>query len=263
MTTRDPSEDDRAERYRAPALDKGLDILEVLSREARGLTRAEIGRALGISTSQNYRMLERLVSRGYVCRLGGGDLYALTTKLFLLATGHPPFRRLAAQAQPLMDDFAARMRQSCHMVLPDAGCGVVVAQASPRENWEFRLRLGARLDFFDTGSGLTLLAFQRSERLAETLAIWGIGEAAGRVAGLEGQLAEIRDKGHRMAPSRQLIGVVDISVPILGPDGQAQAVLTCAFIEHPDDPAHTPATLVLSELHALATQLSTGAAFRD
>ncbi|WP_347266589.1 helix-turn-helix domain-containing protein [Paracoccus sp. (in: a-proteobacteria)] len=62
------TEDAAAHRYRAPALDKGLDILEVLAEQARDLTRAEIVRELGLSPSQIYRMLERLVARGYVTR---------------------------------------------------------------------------------------------------------------------------------------------------------------------------------------------------
>ena len=41
----DAEERDDADRYRAPALDKGLDILELLAEQKDGLTRAEIGRA--------------------------------------------------------------------------------------------------------------------------------------------------------------------------------------------------------------------------
>ena len=71
-------QDRPADRYRAPALEKGLDILEVLADQPGGLTRAEIVKALGVSPSQIYRMLERLVARAYVTRLDGGDRYALT-----------------------------------------------------------------------------------------------------------------------------------------------------------------------------------------
>jgi DNA-binding IclR family transcriptional regulator len=37
-------------------------------------------------------------------------------------------------------------------------------------------------------------------------------------------------RGHRAAPSRQLVGVTDLSVPVRAPDGHAFAVLTCPFI---------------------------------
>lgn len=57
------------EKYRAPALDKGLDILELLSEQSDGLTRTEIVKAMGRGPSEIYRMLERLVARGYAPRL--------------------------------------------------------------------------------------------------------------------------------------------------------------------------------------------------
>lgn len=245
-----------ADRYRAPALDRGLDILEVLAIQARGLTRAEIVKELGVGPSQIYRMLERLVARGYVTRLEGGDRYALTMKLFLLATGHPPVRRLIAQAQPMMDDFARELRQSCHLVVPEHAGGIIVAQASPVDHWEFRARVGARLDLFTTGSGMTLLAFQHPDRLAETLGQWGISDAAERLAQAMPELEAIRRAGVRVGPSAQAVGVTDLSAPLLGPNGDAVAVLTCAYIEHPDDTRAGLRDSVLTRLTELARSLS-------
>ena len=54
---------DTNDRYRAPALDKGLDILELLAGIEGGLTQAEIAKALGRSPNEFYRMLERLARR--------------------------------------------------------------------------------------------------------------------------------------------------------------------------------------------------------
>ncbi|PZQ52105.1 MAG: IclR family transcriptional regulator [Rhodovulum sulfidophilum] len=251
-----------ADRYRAPALDKGLDILEVLATQPRGLTRAEIVKELGLGPSQIYRMLERLVARGYVARIEG-DRYALTLKLFLLGTRHPPVRRLVAQAQPLLDDFALETRRSCHLVLPDHGKGVIVAQASPYSHWEFRARVGAELDLFATGSGLTLLAFQAPERRAETLGQWGIAEAEARLARVAEELARIRARGYRVGPSRHVLGVTDLSAPVLGPDGDAAAAVTCAYVVHPDETGESGADLegrerALDRLRSVARALSYG-----
>ncbi len=243
------------DRYRAPALDKGLDILEVLADQARGLTRSEIVKELGLSPSQIYRMLERLVARGYVTRDEGGDRYALTMKLFLLATRHPPLRRLVAQAQPLMDEFARDIRQSCHLVVPEGGAGIIVAQASPQGHWEFRARIGGRLDLFATGSGLTLLAFQHPERVAETLGQWGIADAEARLSQLADHLRAVRTQGARIEPSAQLVGVTDISVPVPGHGGEAIAALTCAYIEHPGEAGEEGRARALAALKTLAAQI--------
>ncbi len=58
------------DRYRAPALDKGLDILELLASVDGGLTQAEIAKHLDRSPNEFYRMLDRLVKRGYVTKRG-------------------------------------------------------------------------------------------------------------------------------------------------------------------------------------------------
>ena len=62
------TEDTEVDRYRAPALDKGLDILELLAGVDGGLTQAEIAKRLGRSPNEFYRMLDRLVRRGYVTK---------------------------------------------------------------------------------------------------------------------------------------------------------------------------------------------------
>lgn len=261
MAAKDPAQDDEdlngADRYRAPALDKGLDILEVLADQARGLTRAEIVKALGLSPSQLYRMLERLVARGYVCRDEGGDRYTLTMKLFLLATRHPPLRRLVAQAQPLMDSYARRFNQACHLVVPEQGKGVIAAQASPASHFEFRARLGAELDLFTTGSGMTILAFLSPARRVETLQLWGVAQPEARLAAITKHLEIVRAEGGRIGASGQLVGVTDISVPVLDDQGEAIAALTCAYIEHPEDLAEESLARAeaLAGLKALAAEL--------
>ncbi|WP_026310457.1 IclR family transcriptional regulator [Neomegalonema perideroedes] len=244
------------ERYRAPTLDKGLDILEILAAQTGGMTRAELVKAMGRGPSEIYRMLERLVARGYVARIEGGDRYALTMKLFLLAHSHPPLRRMAAQAQPLMDRFALETQQSCHLVLPEAGVGIVAAQASPKAHWEFRVRVGAQLDLFETGSGQTLLAFQHPDRRAETLAQWGVSDAEARLAPLAAHLEEVAAAGWREADSQQLVGVIDLSAPILGPQGDAAAALTCAYIAHYHDAPPVSRAETLEKLRAMTRALS-------
>ncbi len=108
---------ERDDRYRAPALDKGLDIIELLSTQPGGLTRAEIAKAMERRPSEVYRMLERLVARDYVTRSREGDRYALSMKLFVLAHRHPPVRRLVQRALPLMDAFAQQAGSPAEIVV--------------------------------------------------------------------------------------------------------------------------------------------------
>lgn len=246
---------DRDERYRAPALDKGLDILELLSQQPGGLTRGEIVKAMGRGPSEVYRMLERLVARDYVSRSREGDRYALTMKLFALAHRHPPVRRLVDRALPLMDAFAREAVQSCHLVIPERDAAIVVAHSSPPGNWEFGIRIGAQIDLLATGSGRTLLAFQSEGERAEMLARWAGNDLVKTYDGMWAELAQVRSAGHRIGQSAQIKGIDDISVPILSPDGNALAVLTCPYIQRLDD-SQAGAAQTLDLLKAIGTTLS-------
>jgi DNA-binding IclR family transcriptional regulator len=224
------------DRYRAPALDKGLDILELLATQPQGLTRAEIVKEMDRSANEIYRMLERLVARQYVMRNASGDRYALSLKLFALAHMHPPLSRLINQALPIMDDFARKAEQSCHMGVYDRGNVLISAQINSPRGWSFSLQRGARVGLLDTASGHVLLAFcdpgsfQRMR--AEHTPVDGevpIAEDA-----LAQTLAAIRANGYLERDSAQSFGVVDISYPILGPDNTALATLTCPYIRRID-----------------------------
>ena len=56
----------KRKEYSAPALEKGLDIVEALAKEPEGLTSAEISSRLGRPMGQLFRMLVVLQQRGYV-----------------------------------------------------------------------------------------------------------------------------------------------------------------------------------------------------
>jgi DNA-binding IclR family transcriptional regulator len=235
MTVR-AANDPQTDRYRAPALDKGLDILELLAQQPHGLTRAEIVKAMGRSPSEIYRMLERLVARNYVTRSPEGDRHALSLKLFVLATRHPPVQRLVAHALPAMDAFARAAEQSCHLGVYDRGNISVIAQVHGPNNWGMSIRLGVKVNLVDTGSGHALLAFQSDARRAEMLGEHEVleGEVSVPEPDLARLLARVRKLGYWQGESQQCWGVTDISLPVLGPDGDAIAVLTCPFIRRID-----------------------------
>lgn len=219
-----------ADRYRAPALDKGLDILELLAGVDGGLTQAEIAKRLGRSPNEFYRMLDRLVRRGYVTRLEG-DRYSLTLKLFGLAQLHAPVRRLVSYAAPLMRDLAERSRQANQLVVYDRGAAVVIAQQEAPGYWGISIRVGSHISLFDTGSGHVLLAFRSPEE--RRLMIAGQahgGEARQPSPEFFARLDQVRDRGYETMPSMQTAGVHNLSAPVLGPDGCAIAALTVPYI---------------------------------
>lgn len=252
-------------RYRAPALDKGLDILELLAAQDGGLTQTDIAKALGRTANELYRMLDRLVRRGYIIRNAASDRYQLSLKLFSLAHRHPPMQRLISEATPVIRDLARMAEQSCHLVVYDTGYGRVVAQVDAPGMWTYSLRVGTSVSLFWTGSGHVLLAFQSDERRQEMLSERQAveGEAPMSMTQLKKQIGEVRRQGYEMRDSSQILGVTNLSVPVFGPNGYALAALTIPFIKRIDRRPAPSTETVLEWLRDAAARLSTPTAQID
>ncbi len=247
---------EESDRYRAPALDKGLDILELLASVDGGLTQAEISKRLNRSPNEFYRMLDRLVRRGYVTRIDG-DRYSLTLKLFGLAQLHAPVRRLASYATPLMRDLAQRSKQANQLAVFDRGSAVVIAQQEAPDYWGISIRVGSHISLFDTGSGHILLAFRTPEE--REMMITEHARSKDEISlGPEfyARLDQIRERGYEMMASAQTAGVYNLSAPILGPDGRGIAALTIPYIALVNAPSAPDITETISLLRSAATQLS-------
>jgi len=222
---------EESDRYRAPALDKGLDILELLSGTEEGLSQAEIAKSLDRSPNEIYRMLDRLVRRHYVRRTPG-DRYELTLKLFELAHASPPVARLVSQALPIMRRFAREAEQACHLVIQDRNVLVVVAQVDSPGYWNVSIRVGSRISMVNTGSGHVFLAYATPEE--RKLVLEDVADARDLPADFESRLAKVREQGFESMPSLQVASVTNLTVPILGPLGTILAVLTCPFTDRLD-----------------------------
>ena len=74
---------DESRSYSAPALEKGLDILEMLCRSEQPLSQKDIAKRLGRSVGEIYRMMSCLVNRNYVSRRTGETDSSISLQLEL------------------------------------------------------------------------------------------------------------------------------------------------------------------------------------
>lgn len=244
------------DRYRAPALDKGLDILELLAGVDGGLTQAEISKQLERSPNEFYRMLDRLVRRGYVTKLDG-DRYSLTLKLFGLAQLHAPVRRLASFATPWMRELAESSQQANQLAVFDRGSVVVIAQQEAPDYWGISIRVGSHISLFNTGSGHVLLAFRSAEEREMMIAAHVKNRDEVQLdSEFYERLDFIRERGYEMMQSAQMAGVYNLSAPILGSDGNCIAALTCPYMALVNSPTAPDITETITLLLKTARQLS-------
>lgn len=243
------------DRYRAPALDKGLDILELLATSDEALSQAEIAKALDRKPNEIYRMLDRLVRRHYVARIQG-DRYELTLKLFGLAHRHAPMRRLVSQAMPELRAFAREAEQACHIAVYDRGSVVVVVQVDAPGYWTLAVRVGSHVGLFNTGSGHVLLAFATPRERDFMMKEHELMPGEKRPSGIEARLELVRERGYELMASQQTPGVQNLAVPILGPNDTIVAALTSPYMVRVDTTSAPPVGTVLHMLRAAAQRLA-------
>ncbi len=224
--------DDPRSKYRAPALEKGLDVLELLAARGAPMGMAQIAAALDRSVSELFRMVQVLEQRGYVANAPSGDGLVLTNKLFSIGMARGPTKSLLEAALPVMRRLSDTIGQSCHLAVASAANMVVVARVEAPGSQGFSVRVGYHRAIVEATSGLVLYAFQPETVRDEWRKRLSVGVAPAAWAAFEARATKARADQHVQAFSDVTRHVLDISAPILGPDGVA-AALTSPYVETP------------------------------
>jgi DNA-binding IclR family transcriptional regulator len=235
--------------YSAPALEKGIDIVEALAEAESGLTVSEISQRLERRMSELFRVIVVMEQRGWLQKDAATSRYSLTYHVLRLAHRGTPAKSLTLASSAAMHELSASINQSCHLVVRSGKQGLVILrQENQQRHANLSVRLGAVIDLVTSASGNVLLAFMDA-RDCEHLLQDGAWPAKPSRAAFEKTLLEIRRKGFDVRRSPITAGVTDISYPIRDFDGQVVAALTVPYLHVLDDslPATVDETRLLLE----------------
>jgi DNA-binding IclR family transcriptional regulator len=221
--------------YPTPALEKGLDILELFASTPEGLTVSEAARRLNRTVSEIFRMILCLEQRGYLAQSPNKERYHLTLRLFRLAQEHPPTKRLVTEALPVMHWLSHELRQSCHLGIIDGGHVVILAQVDSPESTGFYVKMGSKVDLMHAATGHVILAHLNEDARERAIDEWRSETKKRKPVDLDEHLAKILTRGHERRASYEVAGVVNISFPVLNVQGQAIAGLTVPFVKRIED----------------------------
>jgi DNA-binding IclR family transcriptional regulator len=241
--------------YAAPALEKGLDILEILCHSLEPMSQKDIAQRMGRSVGEIYRMLTCLVNRNYVAVVED-NAYSVTTKLFELSHVNPPTHRLLFEAMPIMQRLSDELDQSCHLTVYGQGKQVVLGKVDTPSGMGFSVRAGAELDVLISASGRVLLAFQDPDTRRLWIEACEQRRPAQADPQIEQTLESIRASGFESIPSVQVRGLYAVAYPILDTQGRAIAALTVPYAERIDQSQRVSIPEVTRALRDAAASLS-------
>lgn len=241
--------------YAVPALDKALDILELLAARSDGLTQALIAEEVGRSVGEIFRVLQALERRGFILRDRPSGLYLLSTRMFELAQMHPPLRGFVQRALGPMQRLASDAVQSCNLSILDGAQVRIVAQAESPGDFGFRVRVGAAFEIATTTSGAVLLAFAPVDiRDVTLLELRARGLDADGVEALRARMRVAGQQGFLEEVDAQQAGILDLVYPIIGRDGYALGALTvpCVTTSYSEHDAQTVSRLLAATAESLS-----------
>lgn len=217
-------------RYRAPALDKGLDILELIAREGIAMTPSQIAAKLKRSVSELFRMILTLEARGYIAQSGDQQGFDLTNKLFALGSARSQVAALLEIALPIMQELTREIDQSCHLAVAAGDQIVVIARVENPGFLGFSVRPGFRKNLIESISGLTLFAFQPETTRTEWLSRFSQTTDTGKLERFASHADAVRSLGFAQAGSDFVQGITDLSAPIMA-GTICVAALTVPFVQ--------------------------------
>lgn len=213
------------QKYKAPALAKGLEVLELLSSVSVPLSLSEMTARLGRSRNEIFRMIHELEHHGYIRRLSPSDGYEITEKMFMLSVQRPKTKTLLEAALPEMRRFASSTGNSVHVAIATEDSIVVIARIEGDGPVSFSVRVGHTQKMFDSTSGIVQIAHQPDDVKTSLLKRFSERYDEFDQNALQKEMSDAIDKGVYRRASRFVEGIIDISAPIVR-GGRAVAALT-------------------------------------
>lgn len=239
-------------------IERALNLLESLTRDARGLPMQALADELEIPKSATHRMLAELVRLGYVRQDAQTSRYRLSTKLVALG-----FRYLASSGadvvQPVLDRLAEASCELVRLGVIDGERQTWIAKSQgARSGLRYDPDMGRDAPLFYTASGHAWLASMSDAEALALVERQGIADPAAfgpnaprDSAELLERLAQARRQGYAWVVESSSVGTAALAAVVRHP--LERRVIGVLSIAGPS------ARLPLARLHELAPQLLSAA----
>ncbi|MBB3219579.1 IclR family transcriptional regulator [Pseudoduganella umbonata] len=160
-------DDDGADKYTVPGLERGLRLLCEFSRHDKNLSAPELAKRLDVPRSTVFRLLTTLERMGFVERNEGGRDYRLGMAVLRLGFEYLASLELTEIGRPLLERLREEIGYSTNIVVRDGRSIVYVAKSSMPAAFVSSVNVGTRLPAHATVLGRVLLQDMTLPQLRE------------------------------------------------------------------------------------------------
>lgn len=150
----------------APALDRGLSILEYVIEASHPVTMKEISKAMSIPSASAFRLVKTLVQRGYLEEIDlSQQFYLPGNKIFQMVQFYQLNHSLQSVARTLLRDLAERTGQTAQLAILSGVSAMYIDQAIPKEPVSIVAPLHSFIPINVSAAGKILCCYLSDEEL--------------------------------------------------------------------------------------------------
>lgn len=222
------------------AVDRSLQAIELLAREARWMRMSDIAAELELEKGPAHRVLAQLCEQGWAEQDEQTSQYRLTLKLSLLGQRYLHGLGLPGLVQPILDGVAAQCRELVRLTVVNEGTLAWLASSQgAAPGLMYSPSMDKPIILHATANGKAWLATMSNDEAVECALRGGLGKAAASgactpkaitsVEQLIPELERTRQRGYGLVVEEAEPGVVALAVPVrLLTDGAVVGTMSIA-----------------------------------
>ena len=206
---------------------RGLEVIRVFSRHRPRMTLSEVAQATDMTRATVRRFLLTLVREGY-CE-NDGKYFSLLPKVLELGFSVLSSMDIWDVAQPVMNELAEQLQESCFAAVLDGDSVIYVARATSNRFMNVGITIGSRVPAHCVSTGRVLLAALPPAQLHAVLERANFPRFTPNTVvsktKLRGLIEEVRLQGWSVVDQELEVGLRSLSVPIRDRAGATIAAL--------------------------------------
>jgi DNA-binding IclR family transcriptional regulator len=203
----------------APALERGLAVLEVLAKSRGGLTLSQITRYLDLPKSSVFCLLHTLDGLGYLYRDPDSGKYSVSLRICTLANIALNGISIREKARNPLKRLCTDTGLTVHMGVLENGCCVLIEKVSPASTTSVATWVGKHLSLHCTAIGKAAAACLPEQQLERIIRDQGLlrhnENTICSMRKLKQELAAVRERGYAIDDEEEEIGVRCVGAPIV------------------------------------------------
>jgi len=222
------------------AVDRCLEAIELLAREARWMRMSDIAADLGLEKGPAHRVLAQLVEQGWAEQDEATSQYRLTLKLALLGQRYLHGIGLPERVQPIIEQVARQCQELVRLTVVSEGSLSWLSSAQgAAPGLVYSPAMDHPINLYATANGKAWLASMPDEQAVEHALRSGLGSADANpgqgpkaLSTIESLLSDLkltRERGYGLVIEEAEAGVWAIAVPVrLIPGGSVVGTMSIA-----------------------------------